>query len=61
MGSIPFEACILITQGLACMCIRDDQGDYTLACIEWYSPILEVDTWEALGLLHEMGDELTTD
>jgi len=42
------------------MCIRDDQGDFVLACIEWYSPILEVDTWEALRVLHEMGYELTT-
>lgn len=36
------------------MCIRDDQGAFVLACIEWYSPILEVGTWDVLELLHVM-------
>ncbi|GAU38731.1 hypothetical protein TSUD_208420 [Trifolium subterraneum] len=33
------------------VCIRDDQGQFVLAKTEWYSPILDVDTGEALGLL----------
>jgi hypothetical protein len=28
------------------LCIRDDQGQYVVAKIEWYSPILDVDTDE---------------
>jgi ribonuclease HI len=36
------------------VCIRDDQGQFVLAKTEWHSPILDVDTGEALGLLSAM-------
>jgi hypothetical protein len=34
------------------MCIRDDQGRFVLAKMEWLTPIHDVDLGEALGLLH---------
>jgi len=36
--------------GLA-MCIRDDEGRYVFAKIEWISLVLDVDMGEALGML----------
>jgi len=33
------------------ICIRDEEGDFVLARTEWFSPITDVDTGEALGLL----------
>jgi hypothetical protein len=36
------------------ICIRDDQGHFVLAKTAWYSPILDVDIGEALGLLTAM-------
>jgi ribonuclease HI len=36
------------------ICIRDDQGSFVLTKIEWFAPILDVDTGEAVGLLHAL-------
>jgi ribonuclease HI len=36
------------------ICIRDDQGQFVRAKMVWYSPILDVDIGEALGLLTAM-------
>ncbi|CAJ2641086.1 unnamed protein product [Trifolium pratense] len=36
------------------VCVRDDQGSFVLAKTEWFSPIMNVDIGEALGLLHAM-------
>ncbi|GAU39132.1 hypothetical protein TSUD_23110 [Trifolium subterraneum] len=44
MSMLPFQVGIGV-------CIRDDQGQFVLAKTKWYSPILDVDTGEALGLL----------
>ncbi|MCH93703.1 cytochrome P450, partial [Trifolium medium] len=33
------------------VCIRDDQGRFVLAKTEWYSPLLDVDVGESMGLL----------
>lgn len=43
------------------ICVRDEEGQFVVARTEWMSPITEVDTGEALGLLaaikwvHELG------
>jgi len=34
------------------VCIRDDQGAFVLAQTRWFSPMLDVDIGEALGLLN---------
>ncbi|XP_045822258.1 uncharacterized protein LOC123915155 [Trifolium pratense] len=36
------------------ICIRDDQGSFVLAKTEWFSPILDINTEEAVGLLHAL-------
>ena len=36
------------------MCIRDDEGAFVLARTEWFSPIVDVDIGEAIGLLKAM-------
>jgi ribonuclease HI len=36
------------------ICIRDANGAFVLARIDWFSPIIDVDTGEALGLLQAM-------
>ncbi|PNY01747.1 cytochrome p450, partial [Trifolium pratense] len=36
------------------ICIRDDQGSFVLAKNEWFSPILDVNTGEAIDLLHAL-------
>jgi len=33
-----------------CICIRDDEGCFVLAEVEWLSPLLDVDLGEALRL-----------
>ena len=36
------------------ICIRDANEAFVLARMDWFSPIIDVDTWEALGLLQAM-------
>lgn len=36
------------------ICIRDDEGVFVLARTDWFSPMLDVDTDEALGFLRAM-------
>jgi len=36
------------------MCIRDAEGAFVLARIEWFSPVVDVDIGEAIGLLKAM-------
>lgn len=37
------------------ICIRDDEGVFVLARTEWFSPMLDVDTGEALGFSKSSG------